>query len=270
MKECPRLSTCAYYNLEKANSSAVGKIMQECFCHGSRQSQCERLLYFNKNGEAPADEMTPDRNLNLFSTLYSEDMESRIDRTLKSLRKNGFEAKYFDHRSDALEYLIKECRGSDFISHGGAQTLDEIGFFERLAQEGMTYLPYHASPENRLKSLSADIYITSSNALTEDGRLVNIDGAGNRVAALCFGPRKVFVVIGTNKIVKNLEQGIERIRKIAAPFNAIRLKKHVPCTITGECVDCHAPDRICRSTVTTDHPLPGRITVILIDEVLGY
>ena len=269
MQDCPRLKNCAYYKLEKTAQSSVGKVMQECYCHGVRQAQCERLLYLNQHGEAPAEEMSPDKTLNYYNGLYSEEMEVRIDRTIKALRKNGFMVRYFDQRNEALEYLLEQCSRAESLSHGGSQTLEELGVFENLEKRHIAFIPYQTA-ENRLRSLTVDLYLTSSNAITEDGKLVNIDGTGNRVAALCFGPKKVIVVAGTNKIVRDVQQGIERIRNLAAPFNALRLKKNVPCTVTGHCVDCLSHERICRSTVITDYPIPERIQVVLIDEALGY
>ena len=269
MSDCPRLPNCAYYRLEKIAQSAVGKIMQECYCHGVRQGQCERLMYLNAHGEAPAEEMSPDKNLNAHTALYSDEMEGRIDRTMKALKKNGFEVKYFDQRDEAKDYILSQCRHASSISHGGSMTLEELGLFDQLIAAQLPFFNY-STPENRLRSLTAELYLTSSNAVTEDGRLVNIDGTGNRVAAISFGPKKVMVVVGTNKLVTTVEKGIERIRQISAPFNAMRLKKKVPCVVTGHCVDCQSPERICRTTVITDFPIPGRIEVILIDESLGF
>ena len=121
------------------------------------------------------------------------------------------------------------------------------------------------------KAFTSDIFITSTNALTMDGCLYNIDGTGNRVAAMIFGPREVIVIAGLNKICQNEEEAIARIRHCSAPANAIRLNKKTPCTKTGHCMDCHSPDRICSSYVKLAYQKQvNRIKVIIVEENLGY
>ena len=121
------------------------------------------------------------------------------------------------------------------------------------------------------KSFFSDTYLTSTNAITENGELYNVDGYGNRVAAMIYGPKSVIVVAGINKIVKDLDQAVERVKRIAAPANSIRLDKNTPCTKTGYCVDCKKDDRICCSyTVLGHQKQKNRIKVILVGESLGY
>ena len=117
----------------------------------------------------------------------------------------------------------------------------------------------------------ADYFLMSTNAITLDGELINIDGRGNRVAFLCYGPENVLIFAGMNKIVSNIEEGISRTRNIAASPNAIRLNKNTPCGITGKCEDCYSPDCMCGQYVITRRSgIPNRIKVILIGEELGY
>jgi hypothetical protein len=117
----------------------------------------------------------------------------------------------------------------------------------------------------------ADYYLTSSNAVTQDGMLVNIDGSGNRVAAMCFGPSNVIVIVGINKIVHNVECAVDRIRNIASPPNALRLNIKTPCSATGVCSDCLSDDCICSDIlITRFNRFPGRIKVIIVGESLGF
>lgn len=269
MKDCPQLANCPYYQQEKVCQSAVGKIFNETYCHGARQPQCEILKLFQETRKMPTGEMSPDKNHNRFSSLFSEGMEDKISKCIAALKSNGFDVSYFDSREEALQFILPECESAESISNGGSMTLDELGLFRIFEEKKYPYFNY-STPANRPRSLTVDLYFTSSNAVTVDGELINIDGTGNRVAALCYGPKKVFVVVGTNKIVSNQQEGIDRILNLSAPLNAIRLKKHVPCTITGHCVDCNSPERICRNLVITSRPLPGRIHVVFVDEMLGF
>ena len=121
------------------------------------------------------------------------------------------------------------------------------------------------------KSFFTDTYLTSTNAITEDGELYNVDGNGNRVAAMIYGPKSVIVVAGINKIVKNVDEAVERVRRVAAPANSIRLNKNTPCTKTGYCANCRTDDRICCTyTVFGQQREKNRIKVILVGESLGY
>ena len=122
-----------------------------------------------------------------------------------------------------------------------------------------------------MDALHADYFLTSANAVSEDGQLVNVDGMGNRVAAIVFGPKYVIVVAGMNKVVRTAEDALVRARTVAAPFNQQRFKGKTPCTVTGVCGDCKSPDCICNQILTTRNCRPaGRIKVILVGESLGY
>ncbi|HEX2938029.1 MAG TPA: lactate utilization protein, partial [Ruminiclostridium sp.] len=171
--------------------------------------------------------------------------------------------------------LIKD---GDTVSVGGSMTLFETGIIDYLKSGRFNYLDRYAdglAHEDREKifreSFFADDYFTSSNVVTEEGELYNVDGSGNRVSAMIFGPKSVIVVVGYNKIVSDREAAIERVRKIAAPANAARLSCKTPCAKKGECMDCKTDARICCSYVFLGQQREnGRIKVIIAGEPLGY
>lgn len=199
---------------------------------------------------------------------------------MKNMEKRQFETCYCPTRQDALEkiqsYLEKGCS----VTCGGSETLNEIGFKDFIQSEDASDYVYinrdlaKTQLEKRevfAKAVMADYYLMSSNAITMDGELVNIDGVGNRVAALCFGPANVIVVAGMNKIVPDVLSAEKRIRSMASSPNCIRLNCKTPCAVTGMCGDCYGPDCICGQIVTTRFSrIPGRIKVILVGEELGF
>lgn len=190
----------------------------------------------------------------------------------------GIEGYYCENREEAnakaKHLLTPDCT----ISWGGSATLSEIGLIDDLKKSD-NYILYDravaATPEEKRelfgKIVTVDYYFMSSNAITLDGELVNIDGNGNRVACLCSGPANVIIVAGMNKIVKNVDEGISRTRNIAAPPNAVRLGLDTPCANAGRCCDCMTDDCICGQIVVTRMSrMRGRIKVILVGEELGY
>lgn len=196
---------------------------------------------------------------------------------LSALRKNQIEAMFVPNREEALRMVLSLIPKGSKVGYGGSFTLNELGVKEVL-EEGDYHLidrdrPGISDEEMfllRRESLLADIFLCSVNAITRDGKLVNIDGIGNRVAALAFGPKKVIIVVGINKIVKDLDRGLERIRNYVAPVHACRRGWDVPCAKTGACMDCRSPQRICCTvTVTEFQKEKGRISVILVGEPLG-
>jgi L-lactate utilization protein LutB len=205
-------------------------------------------------------------------------MDSRIEKTLAQLEKNRITG-HFVETPEALHRLIASLvpEGAT-VSVGGSMTLFETGtidflrngtyeFWDRYA-EGLT--PEDSKALYR-KSFSADAYFSSVNAITEDGWLYNIDGLGNRVASIIYGPDKVFLIAGTNKIVKDMEAAEIRLRHKAAPANAVRLNRNTPCAKTGVCMDCKHKDRICSAYVKIGWQFdPNRIHVILINGNFGY
>ena len=198
-------------------------------------------------------------------------------KVVKSLKNRFFDAWYFDDTAEALEKIVSLIPPDHTVSWGGSFTLDEIGVKERLAKDGYKILDRDraANPQERAeimrKALLCDTFLTGSNAVSEDGQLVNIDGFGNRVAAMIYGPRQVIVIAGMNKIAKTLDDAVIRARTIAAPRNTQRFPGlRTPCNETGSCADCMSPDSICSFIVTTRLCKPAhRIKVILIGKDLG-
>lgn len=196
-------------------------------------------------------------------------------KTMNALNRNGIKSKYFESQNDAVEYLVSVIPKEASVGIGGSVTVNSIGVIDRLKAKGTKVL-FHwlaKSPEEskkiRREALKADIYMTSTNALTMDGKLVNIDGAGNRVAGMFFGPPKVYIVCGVNKIVENVDKAFERIDNNAYK-NAERLKLNTPCVKTKKCVDCSVPDRMCNVTVIINKkPNMTDIEVVIINEELG-
>lgn len=203
--------------------------------------------------------------------------ENLADTIIDKFNKRGIEGYYCEDAESALATAKRFLTPGCSISWGGSQTLEEIGLLEELSASD--YVLYDRStaqtPEEKLlmysKTVMADYYFMSSNAITLDGQLVNIDGAGNRVACLITGPRNVIIVAGMNKIVTDVDTAIERVRNMATPPNVVRLGKNTPCAETGKCANCLVPDCICNQIVITRRSgTPGRIKVLLVGEELGY
>lgn len=203
----------------------------------------------------------------------------RIDKTMNNLRKNNMEACFVHKKEDALKKTAELIKDGDTVSVGGSMTLFETGVIDYLRNCGRcNFLDRYEKGLTReqieeifRKSFFADDYIVSTNALTEDGELYNVDGNGNRVSAMIYGPKSVIVIAGVNKIVSGRAAAVERVRKTAAPANALRLKCAVPCAVKGECMDCGSDARICCSYVFLGRQrVKGRIKVIIAGEPLGY
>ncbi len=203
------------------------------------------------------------------------------EKIIDKMEKRQFEACYCQTKEEALEkvkgYFTKGCT----ITSGGSVSLGEIGLMDYLKSEeaGEKYkfidrgLAQTAEEKRQVfaQAALADYYLMSTNAFTMDGELVNIDGAGNRVAALCFGPSNVIVVVSMNKVCEDIDGAIWRVRNIAAPPNSARLGLQTPCTQIGRCANCLKPDCICAQMVVTRFSrVPQRIKVILVGEDLGY
>ena len=196
---------------------------------------------------------------------------------LKGFQKRFIEGYYCDTLEEAKSLALSLVPNGSSASFGGSVTLNETGVLEALrAREDITlYDRDTANGPDEVKqimhdALSCDYYFMSSNAITTDGELINIDGNGNRVAALIYGPENVIILAGMNKIVKTIEEGISRTRNVASPQNCIRLNKSTPCSINGICGNCLA-DTICdQIVITRASRVPNRIKVILIGEELGF
>jgi len=204
--------------------------------------------------------------------------ENLAKNIINKFNLRGIEGYYCAGREEASarakSFLAPGCT----ISWGGSVTLEETGIIDSLKKSG-SYIIYDRkdaiTPEEKKEMYSrivtSDYYFMSSNAITLDGELVNIDGNGNRVACLCNGPANVIIVAGMNKIVEDVKAGISRTRNIAAPPNAVRLGLDTPCAGSGRCGDCYSKDCICGQIVITRMSrVPGRIKVILVGEELGY
>lgn len=196
---------------------------------------------------------------------------------LKAFPKRHIEGHYCETIEEAKELALSMVKENTSVSFGGSVTLEETGVLDALRANNTITLYDRAtatSPEETKKimhdALSCDYYFMSSNAITVDGELVNIDGNGNRVAALIYGPENVIILVGMNKIVKNVEDGISRTRNLASPQNCLRLSKNNPCAINGVCGNCLS-DTICdQIVITRASRVPNRIKVILIGEELGF
>ena len=200
-----------------------------------------------------------------------------VRQTIDNLRRNGFQSEYFADRHEAVNYILSLIPAQASIGFGGSMTVTELKIQEMLATDNHRLLN-HAEARSKEESLeicraqlTADVFIASANALSADGKIVNIDGRSNRVAALSFGPGKAILVCGTNKITTDLEAALWRASNVAAPKNAKRLNKKTPCAVTEKCHDCSSPERIC-CTFNILHRKPQALEfhVIIIDEQLGY
>ncbi|HAS89832.1 MAG TPA: lactate utilization protein [Desulfovibrio sp.] len=177
-----------------------------------------------------------------------------------------------------LDKIIPKLKPKS-ISFGGSTTVVESGLYDKIKkiQKVKVIDTYDTNPpmkekiERRRQALLTDLFITSANAFTEEGELVNLDGTGNRVAAMAFGPRNVIVLVGRNKLCPDLDSAVSRVKEYAAPVNAMRLKRKAPCAVTGKCQDCNSKDRICNVWAITEKSSPqGRIHVVFINEDLGF
>lgn len=206
-----------------------------------------------------------------------------IEKALKNLEKNRFEPYFLETKEEVVPLLKKLLKKGCSVSVGGSETLKEVGALELLGNGDYEYLDRYAKGadprEIFIKALSADAYLTSANAISEEGELINVDGNSNRIAAICYGPESVIVVAGVNKLVENAEEGLKRIKRIAAPKNAKRLSCETYCASFGICkgaegsitAGCGGEGRICCNyLISGPQRHAGRIKVILVNEELGY
>ena len=193
-----------------------------------------------------------------------------------NLEEKGYKVSVFSDKESAAAYLNQEIDGKT-VGMGGSVTLQELDVFSKLAIHNTVY--WHAEkPENmtiaetRLAASQSEIYLSSVNGISENGEIVNIDHTGNRVAAISYGPSKVYLVIGANKVAPDYNSALYRARNIAAPLNAKRLNRNTPCAVNADkCYDCKSPDRICRNlSVLWTKPAGAEYEVLLIEETLGY
>ena len=212
-----------------------------------------------------------------------------MNTVIENLKKNNMEVYTLNSRGEVVPLLKSLLQKGDTVAVGGSKTLDEANVLTLLRNGDYKFLDRYAEGLSRedveevfRKSFFADAYISSANAVTEQGEIFNVDGNGNRVAALLFGPKRVFLVIGKNKIVKDLDEAVKRVSDIAAPLNTKRLSCDTYCEKKGKCAakntdaahmteGCAGPGRICCDyTVMAYQRKAGRVCVILVDEALGF
>ena len=208
--------------------------------------------------------------------------EGRLASVKQALEENNFAVWTARDLEQAKSIFWKEIFPEikpQSVSFGGSMSIVDSGLYSELKQRNdltvidtyETSIPMEEVIERRRQGLLTDLYLTSSNALTVDGQLVNLDGLGNRVASLTFGPKHVVLLVGKNKITATLEQAFTRVKDYAAPVNAVRLGRKTPCAKTMECEDCKSPERICNTwTITEKSNPPKRVKIILINQDVGY
>jgi len=204
--------------------------------------------------------------------------DKRIDKIIKNLEKRNMAGYHVENKEELFKVIDQIVPNGKSVSVGGSMTLFETGVIDYLRNREVKFydrykegLTKEEIKEIYFQSFKVDGYFCSSNAITEEGELFNVDGNGNRVAAMIYGPEKVIMIVGTNKIVKDIDAAIERNRKIAAPVNVQRLSRKTPCFETGYCTNCNSPERICNAHVVIDgQMIKDRINVIFIDGDFGY
>lgn len=204
--------------------------------------------------------------------------EQKIKRTIESLNNNNMNGYLVNSKEELYSKIEQLVPEGSVVSCGGSMSLFEYGVIDHLRNGRYKFLDRYKeglTPEQVTKifkeSFLADAYFASSNAVTEDGKLYNVDGNGNRVAAMLYGPDKVILLVGVNKIVKDIDEAIKRNREISAPANAKRLNKKTPCAKIGYCMDCKSNEKVCREfTVIASQIRKDRIHVIFMNENIGY
>jgi len=195
-----------------------------------------------------------------------------IEKTIKNLKARGFEVSYFKTGDEASGYLNEKIDGEK-VAFGGSMTVQELGLYESLGEHNDVFWHWKTvDPNQKIIEAERTVYVTSANAVSEDGEIVNIDGAGNRVAHSVYGKKKVYFVCGINKIAKDFDAAVKRARQVAAPKNAQRMNRNTPCVKTGKCADCKSDERICNIlTVLLGKPMRMEsVEVVLIGEDIGY
>ena len=199
------------------------------------------------------------------------------EKVIKGLQSRNMEGFYAENKEEALKLALELIPTGSSVSWGGSMSIEEIGL-KKAIREG-DYVVYDRdaakSPEERkeveIKTFGCDYFLASSNAVTEDGILVNIDGNSNRVAAIAYGPKHVLMIVGMNKITKDVDAAIYRARNEAATINTQRFPVNTPCKVTGSCANCKSPDTVCCQFLTTRFSKhTGRIKIILVNENLGF
>lgn len=208
-------------------------------------------------------------------THFAKIIDVQLERAVRNLRLHQFETTILEKKEHVIPFLQAQIAQGASVAVGGSMTLSACGVIDWLRGGHTDFIDrYDPNIDPNIafhKSFDADVLLMSSNAVTIEGELVNTDGTGNRLAALIYGPRKVYVIVGINKLVFNRDEAQKRIREVAAPMNNERLNRETPCRQTGECVDCTVPQRICSANVVLYRShTPGRIHIVFVKENLGY
>ncbi|MCI5606353.1 MAG: lactate utilization protein [Treponema sp.] len=203
--------------------------------------------------------------------------EKQAETIIKKLNQRKMEGFYCPDVESAKAKLVELLgEGKKSVAYGGSMTLDENGFKDSVTAAGHELIirENYKTPEEikecKAKQINADFFLMSTNAITLDGELINIDGRGNRVSFMIYGPDNVIIISGMNKVVVNVDDGIRRVRNIATPPNCVRLDCKTPCAVTGKCGECFTDSICCQFVVTRMSRVPGRIKVILVGQELGY
>ena len=205
-------------------------------------------------------------------------MDSNILITMKNLARHNIKGHYAETTEILFELLNHLIPDGSTVGTGDSMTLEELGVFDYLRDRKINFLDKHQPSlsgkdkrEIYLQNFRADVFVSGANAVTSDGKIINIDGNGSRVAPMIYGPPKVILVVGTNKITKNEAEGMERVRQVSAPLDAKRLGRDTPCVPTGSCTDCNAKDRICNDFVMITRQFDSdRLHVIVVEGKWGY
>lgn len=200
-----------------------------------------------------------------------------VESIIKNLEKRNMEGYFFEDSASCVKAITDMIEEGAVVSWGGSESIRECGLMDALKKENCTLidrLTAKSPDESRelyARAVLSDYYLMSTNAITLDGELVNIDGNGNRVACLIHGPKNIIMVVGMNKLVSDVKDGYKRVCNFAAPPNAKRLNRNTPCFHTGKCGDCLSPDCMCNQIVITRRSgQPGRIKIFFVAEELGY
>ena len=202
----------------------------------------------------------------------------RAQQLIQALKQRNMEASYAATKEEALEQALAWIPEGSCIGWGGSVSIDAIGLKDAVRQGNYRGIDRDTAANAEEKEAmyrrilaDCDYFLTSTNAISQDGVLVNIDGTANRLAAMCYGPRHVLYIVGMNKVVATAEDALHRARNEAAPINAMRFGLKTPCSKTGCCYDCKSPDTVCCQILFTRfNHVPGRVKVILVDDSLGY
>jgi L-lactate utilization protein LutB len=204
--------------------------------------------------------------------------EKLAEKCVNNLKKHDFDAHFVSSAEEARSLILEMVSGYETFGFGGSDTTRSLGVLEELESKGKTIYDHWVKGHNleedlelRLQMGRCDCFFTSANAISAEGEIVNVDGVGNRTSAMAFGPRKVVIVAGMNKVTHDIDSALRRVREIAGPMRAKSLNMKTPCAETGLCNDCNVPQRICRiTTILHRKPMMTDVSVILITEAMGF